>query len=319
MVGSKRRPIPKRVERRLWAESGGICMNPDCTEDLFPFEETVTFIGEIAHIYPYSDRGPRHDEIADAPDERNSLENLILLCRNCHSKIDQEDKRFRAGLLLEWRSAYRKKLTSGYVKSLEQIQSVSNLHPATEKLPTILYSQKPLLDPLLMRHSLFGGRDAELERLNQFLSQRVGGYLFITGESGFGKTALLANWVKALQKDDQPLAYHFISPYDGTADERSTLLNLCEQLASYHEFRGTLQERPDKLRALLRNLLSFPLGKDEKLVVILDGLDEAMGWEQGRGYFHILCLRGFTLSSPLGGSLAVTGWLIWSFRKIKYA
>lgn len=191
MVGSKRKPISKGVERRLWAESGGICMNPDCTEDLFPFEETVTFIGEIAHIYPYSDRGPRHDEIADAPDDRNSVENLILLCRNCHRTIDVEDKRFRADLLLEWKSAHRKKLTCGYVKRLEQIQSVSNLRPATEDLPKVVYSQKPLLDPLLMRHSLFGGRDAELGLLDEFLSQSVGGYRFITGESGFGKTALL--------------------------------------------------------------------------------------------------------------------------------
>jgi len=128
-------------------------MNPDCTEDLFPYEETLTFIGEIAHIYPYRDRGPRKDEIADAPDDRNSLENLILLCRNCHSKIDQEDKRFPADQLLKWRSAPRRKLPSGYVRILEQIQSVSDLHPATEDLSKILYRQRPLLDPLFKRHS----------------------------------------------------------------------------------------------------------------------------------------------------------------------
>ncbi|MCB4780975.1 MAG: HNH endonuclease, partial [Sulfurovum sp.] len=65
-----RKAIAKDVERRLYAESMGKCMNPNCQTDIFlPNGDIV----EKAHIFPYRDT-------AD-----NSFENLIILCPNCHT------------------------------------------------------------------------------------------------------------------------------------------------------------------------------------------------------------------------------------------
>lgn len=69
-----REPISENVKRKLYAESMGRCMNPDCQNELF--QNKVDII-ERAHIIPYC-------ETAD-----NSFENLIILCPTCHKKFDK--------------------------------------------------------------------------------------------------------------------------------------------------------------------------------------------------------------------------------------
>ena len=47
-----RKPIEENVKRRLFVESMGRCMNPNCRKELF---ESCGDIIEKAHIDPYSD------------------------------------------------------------------------------------------------------------------------------------------------------------------------------------------------------------------------------------------------------------------------
>lgn len=71
-MSMKRPSVPRAVERSLWAESAGYCLNPKCRKNLTGSHGAH----EIAHIIPHSDGGSLdHD-------------NLILLCRNCHGEID---------------------------------------------------------------------------------------------------------------------------------------------------------------------------------------------------------------------------------------
>ena len=51
--------------------------------------DPVVVIGEMAHVAGASDGGPRADADLSAK-ERNDYENLILLCRNCHGRIDKQ-------------------------------------------------------------------------------------------------------------------------------------------------------------------------------------------------------------------------------------
>lgn len=69
-----RKAIAENVKRRLWAESMGRCMNPDCREELFIKNSDIM---EKAHIGAYYET------------EDNSYENLIVLCPNCHKKFDK--------------------------------------------------------------------------------------------------------------------------------------------------------------------------------------------------------------------------------------
>ena len=76
-----------------------------------------------------------------------------------------------------------------------------------------LGSMSPLLrerlNGVVDAHEVFGGRDAELARLDAVVTATPG-YVFITGPSGSGKTALLANWVRRLEGRGESVAYHFI-------------------------------------------------------------------------------------------------------------
>jgi len=68
------RKISDYVQRKLYAESMGRCMNPDCQEELFKDNGDII---EKAHIIPFCDTTD------------NSFENLIVLCPNCHTNFDK--------------------------------------------------------------------------------------------------------------------------------------------------------------------------------------------------------------------------------------
>ena len=63
--------VPRNVERQLWSESCGFCMNPECSKQLVS-ESAGQNIGQMAHIVPHAQGG------------NVSVDNLILLCANCH-------------------------------------------------------------------------------------------------------------------------------------------------------------------------------------------------------------------------------------------
>lgn len=89
--------------RRLWGDSGGHCCNPTCREYLFPEDLDVDF-GELAHIIPASDKGPRGGVEDAAPqNERAHHSNLVLLCANCHTTIDKAPHAYPAEMLREWK------------------------------------------------------------------------------------------------------------------------------------------------------------------------------------------------------------------------
>jgi hypothetical protein len=140
---------------------------------------------------------------------------------------------------------------------------------------------------LLSRHAPFGGRDAELARLDAFLAERSSGYMFVTGPSGFGKTALLAQWLSLLEaqiEDHRFVAYTFMNRLDGLAEEDFTLRNLCQQLASFHGEHGPLPASTAEVHVRYLRLLTAPAA-GKRLVVILDGLDEASEWTPGSDLF----------------------------------
>ena len=82
-----RKKIPENTKRRLYAESMGRCMNPNCETELFLNGD----IAEKAHITP-------HCDTAD-----DSFENLILLCPNCHTGFDK-DHTFGSCEVKSWKS-----------------------------------------------------------------------------------------------------------------------------------------------------------------------------------------------------------------------
>lgn len=91
-------PVPARTSRHysdrtlklLWGRAAGRCAMPECRVELFAEAtgyDPIVVIGEIAHVAAAADGGPRAAPSLATVD-RNAYENLILLCQNCHSRID---------------------------------------------------------------------------------------------------------------------------------------------------------------------------------------------------------------------------------------
>lgn len=98
------------TQRRLFAASAGYCQNPACSSELFvDAAGTNIHIAELAHVFAANDGGPRADpKLNDA--ERGAFENLIVLCANCHTKVDKAPDAFPDDMMLGWKRDHAKKL-----------------------------------------------------------------------------------------------------------------------------------------------------------------------------------------------------------------
>jgi len=125
---------------------------------------------------------------------------------------------------------------------------------------------------------LFVGRSEEFQKLDEFFRENSRGVILVKAGAGFGKTALLANWVNASRDKDCFIAYHFFSQrYDVTCSVARAYRNLLRQLYIYYEL--SYEQPPNdenQLRERLYSILREHGAREDKpLVIALDGLDEA--------------------------------------------
>lgn len=99
-------PVSNRTKLILWSKSGSTCAFPSCRKQLVlePSEGDVSaVVGEIAHIVAQRPDGPRGGE--SAPDgDVDVASNLILLCPTHHTIIDQQEKTYPVGKLLQMKA-----------------------------------------------------------------------------------------------------------------------------------------------------------------------------------------------------------------------
>ena len=106
----KRIPLTEATKRRLWSESGGYCSNPQCAAVLFAEAADVDF-AEMAHIIPASTGGPRDIDSAQfSGADRAHPSNVVVLCANCHTKVDKAPDTYPAELLRDWKRRHEETL-----------------------------------------------------------------------------------------------------------------------------------------------------------------------------------------------------------------
>lgn len=111
------REISENVKRKLYAESMGRCMNPNCPIELFQADGDII---EKAHIDPYC-------ETAD-----NSYENLVVLCPNCHTRFDKLHE-FTPEEVLSWKRIRKEELDKFFSKKFTSFEGLK-----TEIFPLLL-------------------------------------------------------------------------------------------------------------------------------------------------------------------------------------
>src|SRR3990172_8383452 len=88
-----RRHIKVEVERELWARAAGRCQINGCNRILYksPVTQEPVNISEKAHIYSFSEDGPRGwGPFVMNRNKLNDISNLMLVCNVCHTTIDQD-------------------------------------------------------------------------------------------------------------------------------------------------------------------------------------------------------------------------------------
>jgi tetratricopeptide (TPR) repeat protein len=125
--------------------------------------------------------------------------------------------------------------------------------------------------------TLYVGRENEIARLDSLLNEKPCGLLTVTAKAGFGKTALLANWITAWKGEGYFIAYHFFSHRDDISRLDDAYRNLLRQIFIYYEIKDEpLPNNEQILRDTLVGILQERKARaDEPLVIVLDALDEA--------------------------------------------
>ncbi len=147
------RYINQKVVVQLWARAAGRCEFNNCNRALYksPITQEQGNISEIAHIWSFSEKGPRGwGPFRFNRIKLNELPNLMLMCHDCHKIIDsdKEGKRYSAKLLTQWKEQHE-----------ERIAIVAGVDPS-KKSHVILYGanigeEKSKLQPEHAKDALF--------------------------------------------------------------------------------------------------------------------------------------------------------------------
>ncbi len=167
------------------------------------------------------------------------------------------------------------------------------------------------------RPTPFGGRDAEFATLDAWLDDpSAPPYLLIAAGAGRGKSALLVRWTQWLLGQGRGVVPLFfpISIRFRTNLANVFFASLTSYLASLHDEQLSVSPDtpPEVWRARLTELLARPLSGKRRLLLVLDGLDEAADWEAGPDLFPTDLgrhARVVVSARLLGGDTDATGWL----------
>ena len=118
-----RKSIPTSISRQLYLSSGPECAMPDCENILSTKNEStnkISYVGEISHICGIEQSAARFDKSLD-PNDVDNYDNLILLCRNCHKKIDTDTITYTPSKLRQIKIDHEKSKHTATLKSIMDI------------------------------------------------------------------------------------------------------------------------------------------------------------------------------------------------------
>lgn len=116
------RRYSEKTIKILFGASGNRCAFPGCTNPIIapetPYSDAAV-VGQICHIFAAADNGPRGKPGLTAA-ERNSPQNLVLMCGHHHPMVDKQWTDFPASRLISWKTAHERKYQQGTAEALKQ-------------------------------------------------------------------------------------------------------------------------------------------------------------------------------------------------------
>ena len=124
-----RRYYSPQTIKILFGASGNQCAHPGCTNPVIAPGTSVSHaavVAQICHIYAASNNGPRGKPGLTAA-ERNSPDNLILMCGYHHPLVDKQWETYPADLLKAWKKTHEAKFQQGTAEALERQESMQQM------------------------------------------------------------------------------------------------------------------------------------------------------------------------------------------------
>jgi hypothetical protein len=129
--------ISKKTQKILWARSGNRCAYCRCQLVLDgSSQDRETVIGDECHIIAEHENGPRGRSDKNSQD-RDSYQNLILLCKSHHKMIDDQIETYTVQILTKLKADHEK-----WVKDTLEPNKRTNNTLQFIKLPLILDSKE---------------------------------------------------------------------------------------------------------------------------------------------------------------------------------
>jgi len=163
---------------------------------------------------------------------------------------------------------------------LEDVRKViDNLFPEDEKFDPLDQEAAEHDAFARSRFRVYIGRDEYFDRLDEHV-QSDSQPLVVLGESGSGKSALLANWAENYRRKNPNDLFisHFIGATPYSADWAAMLRRIMGEFKRRFDIQGDIPGEPDKLRSAFANWLhmaSAGAAKEGiKIILILDALNQ---------------------------------------------
>lgn len=154
----------------------------------------------------------------------------------------------------------------------------------------------------------FGGREAELAVLNRWLdSPGSPPYFLLCAPAAQGKSALLVHWVRQLQASGREVVFYPVSQRFNTNAAGGVFAALCAAVAP-----GTAGDLDAVAAREAFSAALHELPPDRSLLVVIDGLDEALDWAPDPSLFPVdppVGLRVLVSARPLLGDVGSQQWL----------
>ena len=143
-----------------------------------------------------------------------------------------------------------------------------------------------LLDQEALRHEAYAqsrrlafiSREDLLGTMEKLVIAAEAKPLVLTGESGCGKSALLAEWAAGWRKDhpDDLIIQHYIGSTSESADWQGLVRRILEEVKRAFALADELPMEPEALRTALQDWLTKTAGQ-RRVVLVLDALNQLSG------------------------------------------
>ncbi len=291
MLGERYGWLPDDLPRELIEKEPWLSEHPDCSvteleilhgvlNDKARCEHAFFYFRDPSHVdsIPESKRQDFIEGVTNWEIERYGIDMAARRAENRGAMLESLKERIReTGLPV--RENYKDPKHLGDLVLEDFTGLINRLYPLGTQLDPLERDALEHEAYAQARFRIYIPREKYYEQLNEHATS-TGRPLVILGESGAGKSALLANWASEYQEahPDELFISHYIGATPYSSDWASMLRRIMGELGRRFDIQGEIPTEPDRLRTVFTQWLhmaSASAGRTgERVILVLDALNQ---------------------------------------------